>query len=55
MEKAYKEGKVKAIGLSNFNEKQIQEILDICEVKARSSSDRSASLFSGKEAEGVPG
>lgn len=32
MEKAYKEGKVKAIGLSNFNEKQIQEILDICEV-----------------------
>ena len=33
MEKAYKEGKVKAIGLSNFNKKQIQEILDICEVK----------------------
>lgn len=33
MEKAYQEGKVRAIGLSNFNEKQIQEILDICEVK----------------------
>lgn len=33
MEKAYKAGKVKAIGLSNFNEIQIQEILDICEVK----------------------
>ena len=33
MEKAYKEGKVKAIGLSNFNGKQIQEILDICEVR----------------------
>lgn len=33
MEKAYKEGKVKAIGLSNFNEEQIQEILDICEVR----------------------
>lgn len=33
MEKAYKEGKVKAIGLSNFNEEQIQEILDNCEVK----------------------
>lgn len=33
MEKAYKEGKVKAIGLSNFNIEKIQEILDICEVK----------------------
>ena len=33
MEKAYKEGKVKAIGLSNFNKEQIQEILDKCEVK----------------------
>ena len=33
MEKAYKEGKVKAIGLSNFTKEQIQEILAICEVK----------------------
>lgn len=33
MEKAYKAGKVRAIGLSNFNQEQIQEILDICEVK----------------------
>ena len=33
MEKAYKEGRVKAIGLSNFNPRQIQEILDACEVK----------------------
>jgi len=33
MEKAYKEGKVKAIGLSNFTIEQIQEILDLCEVK----------------------
>lgn len=33
MEKAYKEGKVKAIGLSNFNMEQIKEILAICEVK----------------------
>lgn len=33
MEKAYKEGKVRAIGLSNFMAAQIQEILDICEVK----------------------
>lgn len=33
MEKAYKEGKVRAIGLSNFTAVQIQEILNICEVK----------------------
>ena len=33
MEKAYKEGKVRAIGLSNFNRDQIQEILNICEVR----------------------
>ena len=33
MEKAYKEGKVRAIGLSNFNEAQICEILSLCEVK----------------------
>ena len=33
MERACKEGKVKAIGLSNFTPAQIQEILDVCEVK----------------------
>lgn len=33
MEKAYKEGKVKAIGLSNFTKEGIQEILDMCEIK----------------------
>ena len=33
MEKAYKEDKVKAIGLSNFTPAQIQEILDLGEVK----------------------
>ena len=33
MEKAYKEGKVRAIGLSNFNKSQIEEILSVCEVK----------------------
>lgn len=32
MEKAYKEGKVRSIGLSNFNEAQIREILSVCEV-----------------------
>lgn len=33
MEKAYREGKVRAIGLSNFNAEQIKEILSVCEVK----------------------
>ena len=33
MEKAYQEGKVKAIGLSNFTKEQIEEILTQCEVK----------------------
>ena len=33
MEKAYKEGKVHAIGLSNFKKEQIEEILSLCEVK----------------------
>ena len=33
MEEAYKEGKVRAIGLSNFNVEQIKEILSICEVR----------------------
>ena len=33
MEKAVKEGKVRAIGLSNFSEEQVQEILDMCEIK----------------------
>ena len=33
METACKEGKVRAIGLSNFTPKQIREILDACEVK----------------------
>ncbi|MCM1268132.1 MAG: aldo/keto reductase [Bacteroidales bacterium] len=33
MEKAYKAGKVKAIGLSNFAAKQVEEILAVCEVK----------------------
>ena len=33
MEKAYKEGKVRAIGLSNFTKEQIEEILSVCEVK----------------------
>ncbi|MBQ8023932.1 MAG: aldo/keto reductase [Succinivibrio sp.] len=33
MEKAFKEGKVRAIGLSNFSKEDVAEILSICEVK----------------------
>lgn len=33
MEAAYKAGKVRAIGLSNFNKAQMEEILGICEVR----------------------
>ena len=33
MEQAYKAGKVRAIGLFNFNEEQIREILSVCEVR----------------------
>lgn len=33
LEKGYKEGKLKAIGLSNFNEAEILDILEHCEIK----------------------
>lgn len=33
MEKAYKEGKVRAIGISNFTKAQVEELLSVCEVK----------------------
>ena len=33
MEKAYQEGKVKAIGLSNFSREQIEEIFSVCKIK----------------------
>ena len=33
MERAVKEGKVKSIGLSNFEGKHWQEIMDICTIK----------------------
>lgn len=33
MERAYKAGKVKSIGLSNFTVEQVKEILAVCEVK----------------------
>ncbi len=33
LEEAYKEGKVRAIGVSNFNGKDIQNLIDNCEIK----------------------
>ncbi|MDY5586583.1 MAG: aldo/keto reductase [Oscillospiraceae bacterium] len=33
MEKAYKEGKVRAIGISNFTKAQVEELLSACEAK----------------------
>lgn len=33
MERAYREGKVRAIGLSNFDREQIEKIMPLCEVK----------------------
>lgn len=33
MERAYEEGKVRAIGLSNFNVDQVEEIMGVCKVK----------------------
>lgn len=33
LEKAYKEGKIKAIGISNFEGKYLDEILSICEIE----------------------
>lgn len=33
MEEFVKEGKAKSIGVSNFNIKQLQDVLDSCEIK----------------------
>lgn len=33
LERAYKEGKIKSIGISNFEGKYIEELLQICEIK----------------------
>ena len=33
LEKAYKEGKIRSLGISNFSEKQIRKLLDVCEVR----------------------
>ena len=49
MEKAYKAGKVRAIGLSNFNREQIKEILSICEVKPTVLQTEAHPYFQEKE------
>lgn len=49
MEKAYKEGKVRAIGLSNFNVEQIREILSVCEVKPAILQTEAHPYFQEKE------
>lgn len=54
MEKAYKEGKVRAIGLSNFKKEQVEEILSICEVKPTVLQTELHPLSSGSVAESVP-
>lgn len=33
LEKAYKQGKLKAIGISNFNKEEIEKIMGVCEIK----------------------
>lgn len=33
LEKGYKEGKIKAIGISNFSKEQVEELLAVCEIK----------------------
>ena len=49
MEKAYKEGKVRAIGLSNFNADQIREIFSICDVKPTVLQTEAHPYFQEKE------
>jgi len=33
LEKAYKQGKIRALGISNFSEAQIEKLLSVCEIK----------------------
>ena len=49
MEQAYKAGKVRAIGLSNFNEEQIREILSVCEVRSGRQSCRQKSIHTHRK------
>lgn len=49
LENAYKVGKLKAIGISNFNENEIQEILDKCEIKPTLIQSETHPYFARKE------
>lgn len=49
MERAYLGGKVQAIGLSNFNKEQIQEILSVCEIKPSVLQTEAHPYFQEKE------
>ena len=55
MEKAYKEGKVRAIGLSNFNEAQIRENPWHLRSQTHCIANGSTPLFTGEGAEEIPG
>lgn len=49
LEKAYKEGKIKAIGISNFEGKYIEELLKICEIKPQVIQVEAHPYFTQKE------
>lgn len=52
MEKAYREGKVRALGLSNFPQEKIQEVIDAAEVKPQLVTVESHPYFTQKELRG---
>ena len=49
MEKAYKDGKVRALGLSNFPQEKIQEVIDAAEIKPQLVTVESHPYYSQKE------
>lgn len=48
LEKAYKEGKIKAIGLSNFGGEKLTEILEKCEIKPQIYQGERHPYYTGK-------
>lgn len=48
LEKAYKAGKIKAIGLSNFDSKTLNEILEKCEIKPQVYQGERHPYYTGK-------